>query len=99
MMLALVITVIVLSVMSLLQRLLPWALYKNYRGEKLLTNLFDYVAISAFGSLMVENIQSFSAISIVPLLIAVLVAYRTRNVGATVLVAMLAAFFMSILGL
>lgn len=95
----LIITVAALSALSLLQRLVPWAVYKNHRGENLLTHLFDYVAISAFGSLMIENIQSFTAASLIPLVPALLVAYRTRNVGATVLVAMLASFALSLVGM
>lgn len=93
-----ILTVAVLSALSLLQRLVPWAMYKNHRGDTFLTHLFDYVAISAFGSLMIENIQSFSEVSLIPLLPALLVAYKSRNVGATVLVAMLAAFVLSVLG-
>lgn len=95
----LILTVAAISVLSLLQRLVPWAIYKNHGSEKLLANLFDYVAISAFGSLMVENIQSFDATSLIPLLPALLVAYRTKNVGATVLVAMLTSFALSLIGL
>lgn len=95
----LILTVAILSVLSLLQRLAPWAIYKNHRGETLLTHLFDYVAISAFGSLMIENIQSFTAVSLVPLVPALLVAYKSRNVGATVLVALLAALVLNLLGI
>ncbi len=94
----LILTVALLSALSLLQRLVPWAVYKNHRGEALLTHLFDYVAISAFGSLMIENIQSLTAVSIIPLAPALLVAYKSRNAGATVLVAMLAAFVLSVIG-
>lgn len=95
----LIVTVVVLSALSLLQRLVPWAVYKNHQGENLLVHLFDYVAISAFGSLMIENIQAFSAPSLIPLVPAILVAYKTRNVGATVLVAMLSSFVLSLFGI
>ena len=95
----LILTVAILSALSLLQRLVPWAIYKNHRSETLLTLLFDYVAISAFGSLMIENIQSFTAVSLVPLVPALLVAYKSRNVGATVLVALLAALVLNLLGI
>ncbi len=95
----LIVTVIILSALSLLQRLIPWAVYKNHGGETLLVHLFDYVAISAFGSLMIENIQAFSVSSLLPLVPAILVAYKTRNVGATVLVAMLSSFVLSLVGL
>lgn len=94
----LILTVAVLSVLSLIQRLVPWAVYKNHKGENILTHLFDYVAISAFGSLMIENIQGFTATSLIPLVPAVLVAYRTKNAGATVLVAMLASFLLNLVG-
>ncbi len=94
-----IILVAALGVLSLLQRLLPWIIYKNHKGETFLTNLFDYVAISAFGALMIENIQSFSPESLVPLIPAVIVAYWTRNAGATVLVAMLASLVLRMFGL
>ena len=95
----LILTVATLSILSLLQRLVPWAVYKGHKGETTLTIVFDYVAISAFGSLMVENIQSFTPFSIVPLIPAVLVAYWTKNAGATVLVAMLVSLLISVFGL
>ncbi|MCL4337627.1 MAG: AzlD domain-containing protein [Candidatus Thermoplasmatota archaeon] len=94
-----IILVAALGVLSLLQRLLPWIIYKSHKGETFLTNLFDYVAISAFGALMIENIQSFSPESLVPLIPAVIVAYWTRNAGATVLVAMLASLVLRMFGL
>ena len=94
----LVIAVIaVLGLLSMLQRVLPWILYKKVGKSNYLPMLFDLVAVSAFASLMVDNIQAFTLSNLVPLVPAILIAYKTRNLGATVLVALLFSVVFSLL--
>lgn len=89
--------VAVLSLLSLIQRVIPWLLYKRLSKGEYFTKLFDFVAVSAFAALMVDNIQAFNYQNLLPLLPALIVAYKFRNLGATVLVAMLFSLALSAL--
>lgn len=87
--------IIVLGILSAAQRIVPWVLYRRFAGDWNLQKIFDLVAVSAFASLMVDNIQAFNVQSVGPLLPALVVAYRTRSLGATVLAALLFSLLLS----
>lgn len=89
--------ILILSALSLVQRVVPWLLYRKFTSGNRLPMLFELVAVSAFASLMVSNISSFSLNNLIPLVPALLVAYRTKNLGATVLVALVFSLLLAFL--
>lgn len=88
--------VVFLGVLSLLQRVIPWLLYKRFMPGRASQKLFDLIAVSAFSSLMVYNMSTLSYQTVIPLLPAFLVVYRTKNLGLSILTAMLFAFILTI---
>ena len=89
--------ILILSALSLVQRVVPWILYRKFTLGNRLPMLFELVAVSAFASLMVSNISSFSLNNLIPLVPALLVAYKTNNLGATVLVALIFSLLLAFL--
>lgn len=87
----------ILGILSLSQRVVPWLLYKRVKKGSFLQNLFDIIAVSAFASLMIDNIQALNVQNLIPLLPALIVAYKTKNLAATVLVALLVSLAFSFL--
>lgn len=95
-MIEILIVIGILGLLSALQRIVPWVLYRKFRNGQM-QKLFDLIAVSAFAALMIENMQGFDLQTILPLIPAALVAYRTKNLGATVLVALLFSLILSYL--
>ncbi len=91
------ILILILGAFSLLQRVVPWLLYKNYKAGPISQKLFDLVAIAAFSSLMIDNVSKFNFQNLFPLLPALIVILKTRNLGLSILVAMLFAFVLTAL--
>jgi len=85
----LILLLVVLAIMSLAQRVLPWIFYSKIKsGSSSLEKTFDLFAISAFSALLVYNVTSFSPFTLVALAIALLVTIKFHNTGLTVLVAL-----------
>lgn len=84
-------TIIVLGILSLTQRLIPWLLLRRQSKVENLDRLFEYFSIAAFSSLMVEELPSHLTTDLIALFVALLVSIRTKNVGLTVLSAMAVA--------
>lgn len=84
-------TIIVLGILSLVQRLVPWLLIRGQSKGENLDRLFGYFSIAAFSSLMVEELPSHVITDFIALFVALLVSLRTKNVGMTVLSAMAVA--------
>ncbi len=91
------ILIAVLGVFSLLQRVVPWFLYKSFKAGAFSQKLFDIVAIAAFSSLMIDNINTFDLQTVFPLIPALIIALKTKNLGLSVLIAMLFAFLLTLL--
>lgn len=95
-MILIIIAIAILGLLSVLQRIVPWLLYRRFRNGKI-QKMFDLIAVSAFAALMIENMQGFDLQTVIPLIPAAIVAYRTKNLGATVLVALLFSLLFSYL--
>lgn len=91
MILPVVVIIAILAVLSLLQRVVPWVLYKRFMPGAVSQRLFDIVAVAAFSSLMIYNMNSFDYQNVIPLIPAFIVAFRTRNIGLSILVGMMFA--------
>lgn len=89
--------ILILGIFSLIQRVVPWFLYKSFKAGALSQKLFDIVAIAAFSSLMIDNINTFDIQTVFPLVPALIVALKTKNIGLSVLAAMLFAFLLTVL--
>lgn len=89
--------IIILAVLSLLQRIVPWVLYKRFKPGAVSQRLFDIVAVAAFASLMVYNMNSFHYQDVLPLVPAFIVAFRTGNIGLSILVGMAFALALTVL--
>lgn len=92
-----VVLIMVLGILSLLQRVVPWVMYKRLTPGAVSQRLFDIVAVAAFASLMVYNMNSFQYQGVIPLFPAFIVAYKTRNIGMSILVGMLFALALAFL--
>lgn len=95
-MIVLFVVIAILGLLSALQRIVPWILYRKFKNGRV-QRLFDLIAVSAFAALMIDNMQGFGLQTVLPLIPAAIVAYRTRNLGATVLVALLFSLVISYL--
>ncbi len=89
--------IILLGILSLLQRVIPWVLYKRLTPGAMSQRVFDIVAVAAFSSLMVYNMNSFQYQDVIPLIPAFIVAFRTRNIGLSILVGMAFALAFTVL--
>lgn len=89
--------IMILGALSLLQRVIPWILYKRFTPGAGSQKFFDIVAVAAFSSLMVYNINSFDYQNIIPLIPAFIVALKTRKIGFSILVAMIFAFVLTMI--
>ncbi|MCW6168845.1 MAG: AzlD domain-containing protein [Thermoplasmatales archaeon] len=89
----LVIIVVVLALLSISQRVLPWVFYSRFRENKKIENLFDLFAISAFTSLFVYNVLNITPLTIIALVAAFIVALKTKNLPLTIVTAILVASF------
>ena len=86
------IIILVLAVLSLIQRLVPWLILRKYSDVENIDRMFGYLAISAFATLMIENIPKITPVFVVSLIFALIVSLKTKNVGLAVLAAMAAVF-------
>lgn len=93
----LILLILALGILTVLQRVLPWVLYKRFKPGKDSQRIFDLVAVSAFSSLMVFNMSSFSYQNVLPLIPALIVVYKTKNLGISVLVGMIFAFILTVI--
>lgn len=75
--------------MTFSQRLLPWLYSKNIRLSRNSLRWFGLVGTSAFATLMVENMSSFGPVEIAALAVALIVSLKTKNLGLTVLSAVI----------
>ncbi len=91
------IVIAILAVLSLSQRLIPWLLFRKRSVGKDLDRVFDYFAIAAFTSLMVDNIPQLNLNYIVALAVALAVSLKTKNVGFAVLSAMVVTVLISVI--
>ena len=89
----LVIVVIILALLSISQRVLPWIFYSRFKENKTIENLFDLFAISAFTSLFVYNVLIITPLTIIALVAAFVVALKTRNLPLTIVTSILVASF------
>ena len=83
----LILLIAVLAILSLSQRLVPWLVISRFSGGRHMEQIFNLFAVSAFSALAVYNITEFTAGSLVSLVVAAMVALRTRNLGYAVLAA------------
>jgi branched-subunit amino acid transport protein len=84
----LVLIIMALALLSFLQRFIPWAFYSRIGNGKEVEKIFDMLAISAFTALFVYNIQKLDIETLVSLAAAFPVILKTRNMGLTVMAAM-----------
>ncbi|MFG1460357.1 MAG: AzlD domain-containing protein [Thermoplasmataceae archaeon] len=87
------ILIIVLALMSISQRVLPWKFYDKFRKYLKLEGFFNLFAVSAFASLLIYNIPQVTLINVVAIVSAIAVALKTKNLPLTVLVAILISSF------
>lgn len=87
----LIILVLVLALLSLSQRLLPWALMSRFQGHKRLEQVFNLFAVSAFAALAVYNLNSVTLGAGISLALAVVIAFWKKNLGYAVLAAIAAS--------
>ena len=78
----------VLAVMGYAQRSIPWVLAQRITIPQNVTRWLEYVAPAAFATLFVTDVTKLTLVSVAALLSAVIVAWRTKNLGLTVLIAM-----------
>lgn len=88
--------ILLLGVLTVLQRVLPWLIYRRFRSGARSQKFFDIVAVAAFSSLMVYNVNSLDFQNVLPLVPALIVAYRTRNIGLSIIVAMIFALVLTL---
>ena len=79
--------------MTFSQRLVPWLYARKIRLSEDTLKWFSLVGTAAFASLMVENISAFSPAEILALAVALAVSIKSRNLGLTVLSAVLIGIF------
>lgn len=75
--------------MTFSQRLIPWLYSKKIAFSDNSLRLFNLVGTSAFATLMVENMSSLGLIEIVALVAALVVSLKSKNLGLTVLSAVI----------
>lgn len=85
----LIIMILVLALLSAGQRVIPWIFYSRFKNSENLEDVFNLFAIAAFSALMVYNVQSLTVTTLVALVIALLFAIRFKNVGVTIVIALL----------
>lgn len=85
----------ILAVLSLTQRLAPWLIFRKHSFGKDYDRIFDYFAIAAFTTLMVDNIPQINVEYIVALVVALVVSIKTKNVGYAVISAMIVTLLAS----
>lgn len=78
-----------LAVLSLSQRLIPWLVFRKSSFGKDIDRVFNYFAIAAFTTLMVDNIPQISLEYIIALAVALIISIKTKNVGLAVISAMI----------
>lgn len=91
------IVIAVLAILSLSQRLIPWLVLRKRGFGKDIDRVFDYFAIAAFTTLMVDNIPQISLEYIIALAVALIVSIKTKNVGLAVISAMIITVLAGIL--
>ena len=84
----LILIILALALLSFLQRFIPWAFYSRIGNGKEVEKIFDMMAISAFTALFIYNIQKLDIETLVSLAAAFAVILKTRNMGLTVIAAM-----------
>ncbi|MCL5802422.1 MAG: AzlD domain-containing protein [Thermoplasmataceae archaeon] len=85
----LIMVIISLAALSFLQRFLPWAFYSKFRSGESLQKIFDMLAVSAFTALFVYNVQKVDLATLISLAVAFVVVLKTKNMGLTVIAAMI----------
>lgn len=75
--------------MTFSQRLIPWLYARRIRIPESALAWFGLVGTSAFATLMVENMASFGITEIAALAVALAVSLKSKNLGLTVLSAIM----------
>lgn len=77
-----------LGLLGYLQRMLPWVLAERIALSPSLSTWLRYVAPAAFATLLVTDVRQLTLVSGIALAAAGLMSWRTRNLGLTVLAAL-----------
>lgn len=93
----LMLIILALALLSFLQRFIPWAFYSRVGNGEDLQKIFDMLAISAFTALFIYNIQKLDLQTLISLAAALVVIVKTKNMGLTVIAAMVVSLVYIIL--
>ena len=89
--------ILALALLSFLQRFIPWAFYSQVGNGEDLQKIFDMLAISAFTTLFIYNVQKLDLETLISLAAAFAVILKTKNMGLTVIAAMVVSLIYIIL--
>lgn len=91
------ILIFVLASLSLGSRVFPWFISIENENTHRLEENMNILGISALVTLLIFNIKSFTVVSLLPLIISMIIITKTRNLGLSVISAIVISIFLGLI--